>query len=167
MLHVALMTGVTENKTGDNNIKACPHCTIKHLCPDLEENIAKMAADSALAFKVTGQGGKWGGVLVLWANFNQAPGRVNQLIIHRPLAQYEKGTILNLWQIGFEQATEVKASIVHYPVQPQDFQFLSYHVACSEKVCQATASLNKLHQNSLHYATYSTCLSKKSHIITF
>lgn len=153
-----------EQNWGQHNIIMS---TLHSVGPDLEENIAKTAADSALAFEGTSQGAKSGGAFVLWANFNQAPGRVNQLITHRPLARYEKGTIFNLWQIGFEQATEVKASIVHYPVQPRDFQFLSYHVACSEKVCQATAFLNKLHQNSLRYATYSTCLSKKSHIISF
>lgn len=84
------MTGVafTEKKTQGNEVRACPHCTMKHLGPDLEENVAKPAADSVLAFETTGQGANWGGVFVLWANFNQAPGRVNQLITHRLLAQY-------------------------------------------------------------------------------
>lgn len=70
--------------------------TLHSVGPDLEENIAKTAADSALAFEGTSQGAKRGGAFVLWANFNQAPGRVNQLITHRPLARYEKGTIFNL-----------------------------------------------------------------------
>lgn len=127
----------------------------------------KAAEDSVLAFEMTGPGSQTGVQFWLVGKFYQAPGRVNQKLTHRPLAQFEKGTIFSLWQIGLEQAPEVKASIVHYPSQLWDFQFLIYHVACSEKVCQATASLNKLHWNSLYCATYLTCCSRKSHIISF
>lgn len=166
MLREVLMIGVafTENKTQGNKTWASPCCIIQHLDPWGRE-CSKDVLWLSFGFWNYWQGCQQCWQLSLWENFNQTPGSVNQLIIHRPLAcvdsidsiEREWFSVFDRLDLNRQQKWKHLLSII----QPWDIKLFSYDIGCSEKVCRARkASLHKLHQNSSHCHIFN-CVSKK------
>lgn len=112
--------------------------------------------------KLLGQGAKQGNIFDLWANFIRQQAESTNHLLTCPV--WKENNFQSLTDCTW---TGTRSESIYCPLSIPAPRHPTSHLPCSEKVCQATASLNKLHWNSLYCATYLTCCSRKSHIICF